>query len=94
MLYHQLGASAAAAHNFAELRAVVDIAVNTQERDVVIGLDSIASLDDDVIRELIRALRRVRDVGGALHLDTTRSSVLAALQATGLDRIFPVVVMA
>lgn len=90
MLYHQLTASSIAEHDFSDLRAVVDVAVKTREREVVVGLDSIASLDDSVIRELIRALRRLREIGGALRLDTTRSSICASLRENGLDRIFPI----
>ncbi|MGH7327732.1 MAG: STAS domain-containing protein [Polyangiaceae bacterium] len=91
MLYHQLAASSAAVHDFADLRAVVDVAVQTHEREVVVGLDSIESLDDAVIRELIRALRRIREIGGAVCLDTTRASVCDTLHDTGLDRVFPIV---
>jgi anti-anti-sigma regulatory factor len=89
MLYHRLAASSAE-HDFSDLHAVVDVAVKTREREVVVGLDSIASLDDAVIRELIRALRRLRDVGGAVRLDTSRSSICAALRENGLDRIFQI----
>jgi anti-anti-sigma regulatory factor len=72
------------------LTAVVDTAVKTGERELVVGLDMIGVLDDAVIRELIRALRKLREAGGCVHLDTTRASIFASLRDTGLDRVFPV----
>jgi anti-anti-sigma factor len=85
--YHRL-ASTATAYDFAAFRDAVDAALATKERTLAVDLDEIGFLDAAVIRELIRALRRLRDRGGNLSVEATRPGVLTSLRATGLDRVF------
>ena len=88
MPYHRLEASGAG-YDFAALQAAVDGALAGRERTLVVGLDGIGFLDNSVMRELIRASRRLRDTGRRLHLEATQDRVLTSLRATGLDRVFP-----
>lgn len=87
MHYHRL-APTATTYDFAALRDAVDAALATKERVLAVDLDGIGFLDAAVIRELIRALRRLRDRGGNLSVEATRPGVLASLRVTGLERVF------
>lgn len=87
MHYHRL-ASTATEYDFAALKDAVDAALATKERVLAVDLDGIGFLDAAVIRELIRALRRLRDRRGNLAVEATRPGVLTSLRATGLDRVF------
>lgn len=87
MLRHQL-ASTGKGYDFLTFRLAVDEALLGRDRSLIVDLDQIGFLDALVIRELIRALRRLRDRGGTLYVLANRPPVICALRATGLDRVF------
>ena len=87
MHYHRLETTTTA-YDFDSLHAAVDGALRSRERSLVVDLDAIGYLDAEVIRELIKGLRRLRDVGGNLRVEATRPAVLLSLKSTGLDRVF------
>jgi anti-anti-sigma regulatory factor len=57
---------------------------------LVLGLDSLAALDDAAISATIVALRILREVGGTVWLVTGNAAYRDYLALTGLDRIFEV----
>ena len=57
-------------------------------RRIVLPLDTVPMLDAEVIRRLIRLLRRVRERGGNICLRVSRPDLLATLRVTGLDKVF------
>ena len=87
MLHHRLQPTATE-YDFAALRFAVESALGTPERELSVDLDAVGFLDAGVIRELIRALRKLRDKGGNMHVEATRPAVLTGLRVTGLDRVF------
>ena len=72
----------------AELERTVLEAIEYGAQQVVLNLDTLRVLDNDGIRDLIRLLRRSREVGGTLALQTTQPAVLRTLSVTALDRVF------
>jgi anti-anti-sigma regulatory factor len=81
IVYHEFA-------NAAGVDAAVEQALQSGIRTLVIGLDAAPSLNDATIRDLIRALRRMRETGGNVALHVTRPDLLHALHRTALDRVF------
>jgi anti-anti-sigma factor len=76
--------------SFPALEGAILEAVREGAGQVVLDLDSVASLDSAELRELIKLLRSARSSGGDLALHSTRANVLRTLSVTALDRVFPV----
>jgi len=57
---------------------------------LIIGLDRLASLDDEALSATIVALRRHREAGGTVRLVTQNAVHRDRLARTGLDRVFDV----
>jgi anti-anti-sigma regulatory factor len=76
------------------LRAQATAAVNEAKRrgstTLVVGLDSLATLDDAAISATIVALRGLRETGGTVRLVTQSVTHRQHLKAMGLDRIFAI----
>jgi anti-anti-sigma factor len=76
------------------LRAQAVEAVNDALRRgstlLVLGLDSLSTLDDAALSAMIVALRRLREVGGTVRLVTQSVAHRKRLVVAGLDRIFDV----
>jgi anti-anti-sigma regulatory factor len=89
-LYHRMTTPHYGEH-VSTLHAVVAAATSSQERSLTISLDELPKLDDKAIKNVVVALRRMRDARGTLRLHVTRKDILAELRATGLDRVFQIV---
>ena len=87
---HTFGTAHRAAE-LAALRAAIGLTLERGERELTVGLDGVNWLDADLLHELIRGQRRLREVGGSLRLAVPRPELLTALQTMGLDRVFAVV---
>lgn len=74
----------------AQFSAAVDETLRRRSSTLLVGLDSLASLDDCVFSAAIVALRRLREVGGTIRLITHKASHRKTLTTTGLDRVFEV----
>jgi len=86
---HTFGTSA---HRL-ELAALRSAVVSTLEaggRELTVGLDGVTWLDAELLHELIRGQRRLREVGGTLRLANPRPEFVRALENMGLDRVFKV----
>jgi anti-anti-sigma regulatory factor len=83
--------TAGTAYDFAGLRAAVSATIMARERSMTIDLDSLADLDADVMRELIRDVQKMHEVGGTLSLHVTRPEILDALKTAGLHKVFNLV---
>ena len=90
MLYFQL-ASTGRTYDFPALREAVASALEHRERSLTVGLDAIGFLDDAIIRELIKALRNLREIGGSMKLHVSNPRIVNALRMMGLDRVFTIV---
>src|SRR5471032_3164872 len=78
----------------AQATAAVDDARRRMANVLIIGLDRLASLDDEAMAATIVALRRYRDGGGSVRLLTQNAAHRERLALAGLDRIFDVVASA
>jgi anti-sigma B factor antagonist len=56
--------------------------------DVVVDLSAVSFLDSSGISALIRARRRVGEVGGTLRLRNPQPKVRRVLQITGVEQAF------
>jgi anti-anti-sigma regulatory factor len=90
MVYHELGTEGRN-YDLAGLRGAVSAAAETRDRTLTVGLDSVGFIDAEVIRELIKGLRHLRETGGAIRLKMTRASSIASMRMMGLDRVFTIV---
>jgi anti-anti-sigma factor len=74
----------------AQAAAAVDEARRYKTPMVIIGLDGLASLDDEAMSAIIVALRRARETGGTVRLVTRSAHHCRRLSVAGLDRIFEI----
>ncbi len=58
--------------------------------EVVLELDHLDTLDVPALRVLIALLRRTREAGGTLALQTAKPQIRRTLAVTALDRLFNV----
>ena len=72
---------------FESLEAGLTEAVDRGAHQVVLALDNLKALDTPVIRQLIKLLRRARELGAALPLSVSRADLVRTLQVTALDKI-------
>jgi anti-anti-sigma regulatory factor len=74
----------------AQAADAVDGALRRGTTILVLGLDSLSTLDDAAISAIIVALRRLREIGGTVGLVTQSAAHRKRLMLTGLDCIFDV----
>jgi anti-anti-sigma regulatory factor len=72
----------------AQTAAAVDETLERRSTTLLLGLDRLSILDDAVISATIVALRRLRDIGGTVHLVTCNTSHREHLARIGLNRVF------
>ncbi|MGH9186811.1 MAG: STAS domain-containing protein [Acidimicrobiales bacterium] len=70
------------------LREAVIDALGRGHRHMVIDLDAVDFLDSTGLGVLVGALKRVRTLGGDLHLVCNQTRILKVFDITGLDRVF------
>ena len=71
------------------LRSQIKASILAGERNIVLDLDALPDLDTPVLSMMISILREARQVGATLRVRAHQPQVLAGLQSTGLDKIFP-----
>jgi anti-anti-sigma factor len=76
--------------NYAAVEAAVDAKLLRGAEQVVLDLDTLASLDTEGLRGLIALLRRARLKGAQIVLRSSREEILRTLSVTGLDRVFTI----
>lgn len=74
----------------AQLDAAVIATLDEGKDTLTVSVDALRELDDAAIAATVRALRRLRAVGGTLRLVTQRDDHRERLAVTGLDRVFDV----
>jgi anti-anti-sigma factor len=74
----------------AQAADAVNDALSRGSKVLVVGLDSLSSLDNAAISATIVALRRLRENGGTVRLVTRSAAHRQHLSSMGLDRIFDV----
>lgn len=74
-----------------EVESAVVAALEDGAPQVVLNLDSLATLDSEAVRGLITILRRSRDYSGELVLRASRPDTLRTLKIMALDRLFPII---
>lgn len=77
-----------------QLQAAVLAALEAGAGRIVLDLDRIDRLDSEGVRGLITLLRRSREIGGEIALQTQRDDIRRMLSVTALDRLFPMIVEA
>ncbi len=65
-------------------------AIRDGASEVLIRLDHLETLEVNDLRNLIVLLRRAREAGGALALQTNKPHIRRILAVTALDRLFTV----
>jgi len=76
---------------FERLQVQLYEAIEQGARRVVLALDALKTLDATMIRQLIRLLRRVRELGADLTLLVSRPDIRRTLRVTALDKVFRIV---
>lgn len=76
---------------FERLQGQVVSATEAGAREITLALDEIPALDSAAIRQLIKLLRRTRELGGDIALAVSRADLLRTLRVTALDKVFTVV---
>jgi anti-anti-sigma regulatory factor len=74
----------------AQTKAAVDETLRRRTTTLLLGLDSLSTLDDGILSATIVALRRLRDAGGTVRLVTRKTSHRTRLALTGLNRVFQI----
>lgn len=74
----------------AQTLAAVSQALRQGTMILMLGLDSLPTLDDAVIAATIVALRRIRERGGTVRLVTRSVEHRTRLALAGLDRVFDI----
>jgi anti-anti-sigma regulatory factor len=74
----------------AQTAAAVEETLRLRTTSLLLGLDTLSTLDDGVIAATIVALRKLRDIGGTVHLVTGNPSHRKRLAQLGLDRVFDI----
>lgn len=64
--------------------------IESGTRELVVDLDMVEFIDSSGLGVLVGALKRLRAVGGALHLICSRPLILKVFAITGLMRVFPI----
>ena len=72
------------------LSQVIDEALESETRSLVVDLSGIRLLDIDGLRGLNAGLKKVRRAGGDMRLAWPSDPALESLQASKLDEIFKV----
>jgi anti-anti-sigma factor len=73
------------------LQAATMSALKAGAPRVILDLNSLDRLDAACVRGLITILRRAREIGGEVALQTNRPDILRSLHVMALDRLFPMV---
>ncbi len=60
------------------------------QKTLTFGLDNLSNVGDDAVAALIIALRKMREDGGTIVLETTNEQHQRALVLNGLDRIMSI----
>jgi anti-anti-sigma regulatory factor len=71
----------------AQASAAASDVLRAGHKTLTFGLDNLPSVGDDAVAALIIALRKMREEGGTITLETTNEQHQQALLLNGLDRI-------
>jgi anti-anti-sigma regulatory factor len=71
----------------AQATAAASDVLRAGQKTLTFGLDNLSNIGDDAVAALIIALRRMREEGGTIVLETTNERHQQALLLNGLDRI-------
>ncbi len=71
----------------AQATAAASDVLRAGQKTLTFGLDNLSHVGDDAVAALIIALRRMREDGGTIVLETTNEQHQRALLLNGLDRI-------
>ncbi|MFN2505070.1 MAG: STAS domain-containing protein [Acidimicrobiales bacterium] len=69
---------------------LIDVIDGQGNRDLVLDLKGMTSIDSGGIAVLVDALKRLQKRGGDLVLSGPTATVAAALEAVGLDKVFDI----
>jgi anti-sigma B factor antagonist len=75
-------------HTCPQLRTTLLDLMNANKRHVVLNMAGVPYLDSAALGVLVDAVRRARDMGGALHLTNVQPFVRRAFEITRLVKIF------
>jgi anti-anti-sigma regulatory factor len=71
----------------AQATAAASDVLRAGQKTLTFGLDNLSNIGDDAVAALIIALRKMREEGGTIVLETTNEQHQQALLLNGLDRI-------
>ena len=71
----------------AQAAAAASDVLRAGQKTLTFGLDNLGNIGDDAVAALIIALRKMREAGGTIVLETTNEQHQRALLRNGLDRI-------
>jgi anti-anti-sigma regulatory factor len=71
----------------AQATAAANDVLRAGQKTLTFGLDNLSNIGDDAVAALIIALRKMREEGGTIVLETSNERHQQALLLNGLDRI-------
>jgi anti-anti-sigma regulatory factor len=71
----------------AQAAAAASDVLRAGQKTLTFGLDNLSNIGDDAVAALIVALRKMREEGGTIVLETTNAQHQQALLLNGLDRV-------
>ncbi len=79
------------AHEADGFRAAVDPLVEAGTSSIDVGLSDVEFIDSTALAELVRLMKRCREIGGDLRLRAPSDPVRVILELTRLDAAFEIV---
>jgi hypothetical protein len=71
----------------AQATAAASDVLRAGQKTLTFGLDNLGNIGDDAVSALVIALRKMREEGGTIVLETANDKHQQALLRSGLDRI-------
>lgn len=78
------------AESSSTLRDALFVAICDGQRDIVVDLEDLASIDSAGLGAIVAILKRMQAAKGELVLRSPTPHVLRVLESVGLDRILPI----
>lgn len=72
------------------LREELYTLIDGGDTSLVVDLTDVSFMDSTGLGVLVGALKRIRTLGGALHLVIDQEKVLKVFRITALDQVFPI----
>ena len=73
-----------------ELKQAIEAAIDAGATKIGVDLSSVTFIDSTALGVLVGAVKRLRDVDGAVAVGCSDANILKVFEITGLDRVFAI----